>query len=358
MNTSIKRLFTRLCTPLLAVLILTFPTQAQDAATIPDSLAAGDTSVTVTPVDSSFFRADTLEPGTRANTIASEDTTVAAASGSTKPKAIDSLDNLFSLEKLLLSIIVLIAGYFLNRFLKAVLTNFAERFPSQRLLLKGLVPAFQFSIWLVMLYIIIAGIIAPSLESILTLMASVGIAIGFASQDLLKNIFGGLIILLDRPFQVGDKIQVGSHYGEVLSIGLRSTRIETPDDSVVTIPNSELMNTSVSNTNSSALDCQVVAEMYLPINIDLPKMKQIARMAAATSPYAFLNKPIAVIAKQVIEGDQNVLKLRLKAYVLDIRFEFVFMSDMTERLLTELKKHRMLPAGYVSMTAHSVQSED
>ncbi|MCB0314052.1 MAG: mechanosensitive ion channel, partial [Calditrichaeota bacterium] len=53
-------------------------------------------------------------------------------------------------------------------------------------------------------------------------------AIGFAAQDILKNIFGGLMLLLDRPFQVGDKIEAGGHYGEVVQIGLRTVRIVTP----------------------------------------------------------------------------------------------------------------------------------
>ncbi len=62
----------------------------------------------------------------------------------------------------------------------------------------------------------------------------------------------------NRPFQVGDKFQVGDHYGEVISIGLRSSQFETPDESMVYIPYGKLKNRAVSNTNSSALDCQVL----------------------------------------------------------------------------------------------------
>jgi small-conductance mechanosensitive channel len=202
-------------------------------------------------------------------------------------------------------------------------------------------------IWSFAIYIVIAGVIAPPFETIVAIGASVGIAVGFASQDILKNIFGGIIIILDRPFQVGDKIEVGQHYGEVLNIGLRSCRVVTPDDSVVSIPNAELMNTAVSNTNSSALDCQVVAEIYLPATVDIQKVKQIAYKAVYASSYTFLNKPVVVIVLNELENRHFVYKLRVKAYVVDIRFEFLFKSDLTEMIVDECNKLGMIPPSYV-----------
>ena len=101
--------------------------------------------------------------------------------------------------------------------------------------------------WTLIFYLIINGIFKPPAETLIAVLASLGIAVGFASQDIFKNIFGGIMILFDRPFQVGDKIEVENYYGEVIKIGLRSTRIITPDDSMVTIPNGDIMNKSVSN---------------------------------------------------------------------------------------------------------------
>ena len=151
------------------------------------------------------------------------------------------------------------------------------------------------------------------------------------------------MIILDRPFQVGDKIEVGDHYGEVTAIGLRSSRIVTPDDSVVSIPNSELMNKAVSNANSSALDCQVVAEIYLPMDVDVDAVKRIAYRAAISSRYVYLQKPVTVIALNEVHEENYVLKLRVKAYVLDIRYEFSFKRDMTTLILGELKNKGLLP---------------
>ncbi|GJQ63557.1 MAG: potassium transporter KefA [Melioribacteraceae bacterium] len=248
------------------------------------------------------------------------------------------ISEVISVSKIIWAVIFLLISFYIIRLTTSLLNKLSERSAEYRITLKGFIPVVRILGWTVALYIVIAGIFAPPVETVLLITGSLGIAVGFASQDIFKNIFGGLMILLDRPFQVGDKIQVGSHYGEVLSIGLRSIRVVTPDDSVVSIPNGELMNQSVSNSNTGAADCQVVSEMYLPVHIDTAKAKNIAIRAAQVSKFVYLKKPIAVIFKNEIFQDRPVLKMRLKAYVFDIRYEFAFMSDMTESTIRELIK--------------------
>ena len=162
---------------------------------------------------------------------------------------------------------------------------------------------------------------------------------------MFKNIFGGIMILFDRPFQVGDKIEIGEYYGEVIKIGLRSTRIVTPDDSTVSIPNGEVMSKSVSNTNYGEPNCQVVAEIYLPITVDTEKVRQIAVEAAQVSKYIFLKKPVVVLFFNEVKERRSYLKMRLKAYVMDIRYEFQFKSEMTETVIRELIKEKIIMPG-------------
>jgi len=255
-------------------------------------------------------------------------------------KAISPPDirEVISVSKIIWAVIFLLISFYVIKLLTSLLNKLSERSTEYRITFKGFIPVVRILGWTVALYIVIAGIFAPPVETVLLITGSLGIAVGFASQDIFKNIFGGLMVLLDRPFQVGDKIQVGSHYGEVLSIGLRSIRIVTPDDSVVSIPNGELMNDSVSNSNTGAADCQVVSEIYLPVHIDTAAAKKIAIRAAQVSRFVYLNKPVAVIFKNEIFQNRPVLKMRIKAYVFDIRYEFAFMSDMTETALRELLK--------------------
>lgn len=270
-----------------------------------------------------------------------------SVSVSKNDKKVEILKDLISFDVIFMTLLTLVLAYFVNKLTVQILDNLSEKASKYRLMIKRLVPVSRVLIWSFALYIVIAGILDPPFETIITVLASIGIAVGFASQDILKNVFGGFTIILDRPFQVGDKIEVGNYYGEVLQIGLRSCRIVTPDDSVVTIPNGELMNKAVSNANSGALDCQVVTEIYLPADIDVELVKRIAYKAAISSRYVYLQKPVIVIAKNEIYEKNFVIKLRVKAYVLDIRYEFPFQSNMTELILTELNRRNLIP-GHLS----------
>ena len=253
-----------------------------------------------------------------------------------------SILDIISVGKIIWSIIFVVVGFYIIRLLTKVLDLFAEKSISYRITFKGLIPIIRITGWIVIIYILIAGIFKPPISTVIAVTASIGIAVGFAAQDILKNIFGGVMILFDRPFQVGDKIQVGDYYGEVIKIGLRSTRVVTPDDSTVTIPNGEIMNKSVSNTNFGEPYCQVVAEIYLPINVDTNKVREIAIEAAQVSRYIFLNKPITVLFFNEVKEERAYLKMRLKAYVMDIRFEFNFKSDMTEIVMRELLNQKII----------------
>lgn len=237
---------------------------------------------------------------------------------------------LISFPKIIWSLIFLAIGYFLFQIFEKLVNLLAERYTKYRLIIKSIIPVIKIFGWIFVIFIIIAGIFQPPLATILAFAASIGVAVGFASQDILKNIFGGITILFDQPFKVGDKIESGKYYGEVVEIGLRSTRIVTPDDSLVTIPNGEIMNQSVSNANSGESNCQVVAEIFLPVNINTTEIREMTIEAVKVSRYVYLNKPITVLFSHEVKEKQAYMKMKVKAYVLDIRDEFRFKSDVIE----------------------------
>lgn len=86
-----------------------------------------------------------------------------------------------------------------------------------------------------------------NLTAILTGLGVSGIAIAFAAQKTLENLFGGIMIVSDKPIRVGDFCRAGEHRGVVEDIGLRSTRIRTVDRTVVSVPNGQLSAMSLEN---------------------------------------------------------------------------------------------------------------
>ncbi|MGQ1784544.1 mechanosensitive ion channel family protein [Saccharicrinis sp. GN24d3] len=256
------------------------------------------------------------------------------------------VNKIITTGKIVWSMIIILIGVLVIKIIELLLNRFGRKSAQYRIVVKRLIPIIKILGWTFVIYIIIQGVIRPPLATVIAFFTSIGVAIGFAAQDLLKNIFGGLMILFDRPFQIGDKIEAASAYGEVIKIGLRSTRIVTADDSVVTIPNGEMMNQSISNSNSGETNCQVVAEFFLPLDVDTQKVRRIALEAAMVSKYIYLNKPVAVLFFNEMKDRRSIIKMRLKAYVSDIQNEFIFKSDMTEITLRELIKEKVINKEY------------
>lgn len=211
----------------------------------------------------------------------------------------------------------------------------AAKFGRYRLQISSVFPVLRLGIWIGSITFTVVVVFNPPVNTLLTVGASAGLAIGLGAQDLIKNIIAGIVILFDRPFRVGDMVQVGEHYGEVLTIGLRSTRIRTFDDSEVTLPNSSVLGQAISNSNSGALDELVVAEFHLPASVDVQQAKQLAWEAAACSPYVYLKKPVNVLIEDVFDYT-FLTRFKVKAYVLDIRYERLFASDVLERIKQEI----------------------
>lgn len=260
----------------------------------------------------------------------------------------NGIKDLLKLEKIIGLLVVVLIGFYLLKLITKVLQYFSERGKRYRIPLKGAIPIVRLVGWVLIAYIVIAIVIQPPFGTVIVLFASIGIAVGLAAKDLLKNVFGGIAILFDQPFKVGDKIQVGENYGQVSKIGLRSTKIVTEDDSVVCIPNSAVMTQSVSNSNSGEPHCQVFTEVYLPIDINTVIVRDIALEVARVSKYVYLKKPISVLFFNEVKEKRSFLKMRLKAYVLDIKHEFAFKSEMTELIIRELINEGVLKKEDVS----------
>ncbi len=110
-------------------------------------------------------------------------------------------------------------------------------------------------------------------KSITTILAGLGVgglAVALAGQDTIKNFFGSLVILGDRPFEIGDRVVVGGHDGPVESVGFRSTRIRTLTGHLVTVPNGELVNQTIENIGKRP---HIRRLMNISITYDTPPEK-------------------------------------------------------------------------------------
>ena len=185
-------------------------------------------------------------------------------------------------SKILLAIVVFIVGRWIVRRLNKLLARILERRHVEASLstfVKSLV-----SITLTLLLIIIViGVLGIETSSFIALFASAGVAIGMALSGTLQNFAGGVMILLFKPFKLGDTIEAQGQSGTVREIQIFNTILATPDNKIIIIPNGGLSTGMMKNFSKEATR-RVDWEFGIAYGDDYTKAKKvIARLLDADS---------------------------------------------------------------------------
>ncbi len=236
------------------------------------------------------------------------------------------------------ALFVLVVGWLALRVMGSLVDDLGERFTNWRLQLMKTKAVLRFGS-----YIVIAALLATTLlrlenNALVAISGTLAVAIGFALKDLAASLMAGLILLIDEPFQVGDRIAFDGFYGEVTEIGLRSVRLSTLDDNAVTVPNNKFLTDSVASANAGALDAMVVVPFYIGAAEDFQRARRIVAEATATSRYVYLKKPVVTLITDEFLGERFVTVVKVKAYVFDVRYEKAFVTDVTERVKVAFRR--------------------
>ena len=107
----------------------------------------------------------------------------------------------------------------------------------------------KYTIWFIGIVIALHNV-GVEIRTLVAGLGIGGVAIALAAQDTLKNLFGGITLFIDRPFKIGDRVKIGTIDGFVKDIGLRSLRICTLDNRTITIPNYQVVDSTLENITS------------------------------------------------------------------------------------------------------------
>lgn len=250
--------------------------------------------------------------------------------------AVAALLDPYKLLLLAIGIAVLWASAWLVRDLADRLMH---RLPSQRFLVLQVATLATFAVYILGTGALVVGVLQPPREMMLAIGGSLAVAVGFALKDIVGSLMAGVILLFDRPFRVGDRVTYRDTYGEITSIGLRTVRLQTLDDSTVTIPNSSFITDVVSSGNAGALDMMVVCDFHVALDADLDLAVRLAEEVAWTCRYVYLRKPVSVVVDEVAVAERLALRIRLKAYVFDTRYEKAMTTDITTRVARLYREH-------------------
>lgn len=256
-------------------------------------------------------------------------------------ESLSQITKLISWTGVATSVLVLLAAGVVLKVMRDFVEQMSQRFATRRLLFQKVATILQFLVYVGTGLSVIALSFRLDDNFIALIGGTVAVSVGFAIKDLVASFIAGIMIMIDRPFQVGDRVMFGGEYGDIKAIGLRSVRMVTLDDNVVTIPNNKFLSDMTSCGNYGALDMQVSMDFYIGIDQDLERARQIVNEATVSSRYVYLPKPVVVQVKQVILQQYVAIRLKVKAYVLDTRFEKAFETDVNIRVLKAFRRHKI-----------------
>jgi small-conductance mechanosensitive channel len=175
---------------------------------------------------------------------------------------------------------IVMSAWILSTFLHSIIHIYGRRYAEQSTtdmddrLIDLLELVIRYVIWFAALMAILK-VFEIDVTPLLAGAGIAGIAVALAAQDLISNFFGGAIITVDKPFKVGDRIKVEDYYGDVLSVGTRSTRIRTLDYQVVTIPNNKLTTNVIVNYSEPDEKLRITIPITVAYGTDPLRVKKI-----------------------------------------------------------------------------------
>ena len=164
-----------------------------------------------------------------------------------------------------------------------------------------------------------------------------GVAIGFAAKDTLSNLIAGILLIIDRPFEVGDRIEVwnapsgSSTWGDIIDIGLRATKIKTTDHIVIIIPNNEIMLRDIINYTTISERIRVRINIGIAFDADIRKAKDIILKVANSAEWVTSDPAPKVVVRKFGE---SAVDLQLRVWIDDARRRMNTISYITDRVKT------------------------
>lgn len=227
------------------------------------------------------------------------------------------------IAKYLPNIFIILLVVFITHYLLRAIKPFFTGLERENLVINGFYPDWAkptynlLSLLIIALAIVIAfpylpGFNSPAFQGVSVFL---GVLFSLGSTSAIANVVGGIILIYTRSFQLGDKISIGDVIGDVIEKGLLVTRIRTPANRIITIPNSSLLNTNVINFSVSQREFKqpLILQTTVTLGYDLPWRKVHATLKEAALATKFIVSEPAPFVLQTSLDDFYV-SYQLNAY--------------------------------------------
>lgn len=208
-------------------------------------------------------------------------------------------------------------------------------------------------------FLVILQTVGINLTTLNVLAGAVGIGVGFGLQNIASNFISGLIILMERPVKVGDRIEVGKVTGKVVSIGARSTVVKTNDNITIVVPNSKFISENVINWSYDSRQPRVRfhVPISLPYQADIKLVEKLMLEVVTENGDVLDDPPPSVRLKNFNDGS-----LQLELWVWSrakLHRRGVLISDLNFAMLDKFRKNGVeIAAQSINLTTENMRTKD
>lgn len=173
------------------------------------------------------------------------------------------------------------------------------------------------------------------MDRVTVVLGALGVGIGLGMQNIVNNFVSGIILIFERPFRIGDFVELADKKGRVKDIGIRSSKLVTQQGSEVIIPNGDLLSGRLVNWTLS--HDYVKTEFLFKVNVatDLEVLKKVIEQEVSHTEHAMDKMPTEVLVNGITAG---AIEIKVMAWVGNIYVEPSFRSDLMRRLLTKFNE--------------------
>jgi small-conductance mechanosensitive channel len=186
----------------------------------------------------------------------------------------------------------------------------------------GLIVAFQF--------------IGIDLSGLAVIVGLLSVGIGFGLQNITSNFIAGLILLIERPIKIGDRVTIGNTEGDVIAINIRSTTIRSLNNISIIVPNSEFVSSQVVNWSHGDPKVRLVVQVGVSYNSDLDLVMRSLREVAGESPSVLENPKAEVFLSNFGDSSWN---MELRVWLEDPNSYYQVRSEINCSIVRKFKQY-------------------
>src|SRR5690606_22156249 len=236
----------------------------------------------------------------------------------------------FSYGNLLLAVVVIVVANWLQKTLKKIVDiPIGKEQHSKKM---ALFPIFRLLI-VVVGFLIGISILGLGIDKLTVIIGALSVGIGLGLQNIINNFVSGIILVFEKPFKIGDYVELADKKGQVLEIGIRSSTLLTDQGARVIIPNGDLLSGRLVNWTFSDSDIRVNMQLSVEKGIELEEWKRWLREVITSFDEVDKNIPIKIWTQSMTADNYQVsLQVGVSNVGLIDRFKSQFLESIQKEM--------------------------